>query len=332
MLIKNQGTNLTYLEVRPLERYQLVWYLFAIINGIGFGLLLPLFADGLAQLTWPLLALLLYSTFTQIPLQSLRSAMLDRRFLLLALCGNFVVVPVLVFALLKLVPAEPAVQLGVLLVLLVPCTDWFITFSHLGKGDSRYALAFAPISLILQICLLPVYLWLFVPETFAAAVVQKQMLLAFAGLIVLPLCLAYFTRTVVDRYSSSPSLMDRLAVWPVPLLAIVMFIISASQVSLILDSGALLLQLLPVFVLFALLALLLAAMLGYLGRLPVLQWRVLAFSFSSRNSFVVLPLALALPAGYEMTVVTIVFQSLVELFLMALFVWLVPHLFFKRTN
>ncbi|MCC5796284.1 MAG: arsenic resistance protein [Methylophaga sp.] len=323
---------MNYSEVRPLERYQLVWYLLAIINGIGLGLLLPAVAGGLAQLTWPVLVLLLFTTFSQIPLHSLRSAMLDRRFLLLALCGNFVIVPMLVFALLTLVPIEPAVQLGVLLVLLVPCTDWFITFSHLGKGDSRYALALAPINLILQICLLPVYLWLFVPDTFAVAVVQKQMLLAFSVLIVLPLCLAYFTRTVVDRYSSSTSLMDKLAVLPVPLLAIVMFIISASQVSLILDSGGLLLQLLPVFVLFGLLALLLAAILGYLGRLPVLQWRVLAFSFSSRNSFVVLPLALALPAGFEITVVTIVFQSLVELFLMALFVWLVPRLYFKRTN
>jgi ACR3 family arsenite efflux pump ArsB len=48
----------------------------------------------------------------------------------------------------------------------------------------------------------------------------------------------------------------------------------------------------------------------------------------TRNSFVVLPLALALPAGWETAVVVIVFQSLVELFGMAFYLWWLPrHLF-----
>lgn len=48
----------------------------------------------------------------------------------------------------------------------------------------------------------------------------------------------------------------------------------------------------------------------------------------TRNSFVVLPLALLLPAGWEVAAVVIVVQSLVELFGMVAYVWVIPrHLF-----
>ncbi|MEX0995367.1 MAG: hypothetical protein WD599_07535, partial [Balneolaceae bacterium] len=57
--------------------------------------------------------------------------------------------------------------------------------------------------------------------------------------------------------------------------------------------------------------------------------RVLAFSFGSRNSFVVLPLALALPESFGITVMVVILQSLVELFGMALYVWVIPNVLFK---
>ncbi|MDP3222391.1 MAG: hypothetical protein Q8M96_04570, partial [Rubrivivax sp.] len=48
----------------------------------------------------------------------------------------------------------------------------------------------------------------------------------------------------------------------------------------------------------------------------------------TRNSFVVLPFALSLPAGWELAAVVIVVQSLVELLGMVFFLWWVPrHLF-----
>ena len=51
----------------------------------------------------------------------------------------------------------------------------------------------------------------------------------------------------------------------------------------------------------------------------------------TRNSFVVLPLALTLPSGWEVAAMVIVAQSLVELVGMVAYVWLVPtHLFKGR--
>ncbi|BAU31046.1 hypothetical protein [Microcella alkaliphila] len=91
------------------------------------------------------------------------------------------------------------------------------------------------------------------------------------------------------------------------------FLIAAAQVGAVRDA----LQVLPVVVLAAVVFLVLAAALAKLTavtlRLPAVQGCTLAFSFGTRNSFVVLPLALSLPAGWEIAAIVIVIQSLVEL-------------------
>ena len=76
-------------------------------------------------LLWPTLMLLLYATFMQVPLLHLREAFTDHRFVTAVLTGSFIVLPALAWVLVQWLPPDPALRLGVLLVLLVPCTDWF---------------------------------------------------------------------------------------------------------------------------------------------------------------------------------------------------------------
>ncbi len=313
---------------QALEKFQILAYLAAIASGLAVGLFLPSLPDAMTVLLWPLLALLLYATFTQIPLIQIRHAFSDRRFMLAALTGNFFIIPVMLWGLMHWLPADPVIRIGVLLVLLAPCTDWFITFTHLGGGDTQHAIAFAPASLLMQALLLPLYLWLFLGETFAVAMVRQEMFATFAGLIVLPLLAAWLTRKLGEDSPRWRGLPDRLAWFPVPLLAVVVFLIAVTQVNLVMASLPTLLYLLLVFSAFLVTAGLLARWLASLCRLPSRQGRTLAFSLGTRNSFVVLPLALALPATYELAVVAIVFQSLVELVGMLVFLWWVPKRLF----
>lgn len=315
-----------------LEKYQVLVYLAAIGCGLTVGLLLPGRVSILDTLLWPILALLLYATFTQVPLVHLRHAISNTRFLKSAVIGNFLLIPVLVWGMIQFLPSEPAIRLGLLLVLLVPCTDWFITFTHLGGGDTKHAIAFSPISLLLQIALLPFYLWLFLGETFAVTVARQEMIAAFAGLIVLPLLGAFVTEKWVEKNPRRVELLDNLAWLPVPLLGLVVFIIAATQVNLVTASLGILGRLLLVFVGFLVVAGLLARVLAHFFELPTSQGRVLAFSLGTRNSFVVLPLALALPHSHDLTVVVIVFQSLVELLGMVVYLWWVPKRLFLQPN
>jgi ACR3 family arsenite efflux pump ArsB len=317
---------------QSLEKYQVIVYLTAIGLGLGVGVLLPGPVGVLAAALWPVLGLLLYATFTQIPLAHLGDAIKDARFVAAAVVGNFVVIPFLLWLSLPFLPADPAIRLGILLVLLVPCTDWFITFTHLGGGDARHAIAFSPISLLLQMLLLPVYLLLFLGEEIVLSAARREMILAFGGLIVLPLTAAFLTELFSEQSASGGRLLARLAWFPVPLLAVVVFIIAATQVNLVTASLDILGRLLVIFVGFLLVAGPLARLLSALFGLPGRQGRVLAFSMGTRNSFVVLPLALALPESFGLTVVAIVFQSLVELIGMAIYLWWVPRVLFRGSD
>jgi ACR3 family arsenite transporter len=306
-------------------------YLTVIVGGLMIGAAVPESGAILEAMLWPALGLLLYATFTQVPLLHLWAAVLDGPFLAAAVVGNFAVLPVVVWPLIFFAPADPAIRLGVAMVLLVPCTDWFITFTQLGGGDTARAIAFAPVSLLLQIVLLPAYLWAFFGEGFTVTLARGEILAAFSLLILTPLCAAFLTEKWVEGGKGRSSLLKRLAGLPVPLLALVVFIIAASQVNIVMKSGALLARLLLLFAAFLVIAAPIAQVLAKVFKLPPKQGRVLAFSLGTRNSFVVLPLALALPASFELTVVVIVFQSLVELFGMLAYLRWVPAKLFPTS-
>ncbi|MDP1558892.1 MAG: arsenic resistance protein [Nitrosomonas sp.] len=315
-----------------LERRQVWIYLAAIVGGLMLGSVQPLIAPSFEALLWPVLALLLYTTFVQVPLLHVRDAFRDGRFVFAVLAGNFVLVPLVVWVALQWLPDDPALHLGVLLVLLVPCTDWFITFTQLGRGNTARAIAVTPLNLLVQLLLLPVYLWLMLSAAdFSAALKTEEMLPAALALVVLPLVTAAFTERWVEARPERIIWRDRLGWWPVPLLAVVVFLIAGAQVGTVRNVGPVLLTVLPVFIGFLLIAALMARLLTRLLKLPVDAGRTLAFSLGTRNSFVVLPFALALPVGWETTVVVIVFQSLVELFGMVFYLWWLPHHLFKSS-
>ncbi|MDM7456289.1 MAG: arsenic resistance protein [Tepidimonas sp.] len=310
-----------------LERYQVGIYAVAIAAGLLVGGAWPHIAPVLEACLWPTLALLLYATFVQVPLWHVRDAFRDHRFITAMLMGNFVVVPAVVAALLAWLPPDPGLRLGVAMVLLVPCTDWFITFSQLGGANVARAIATTPINLLLQLALLPVYLWLLLD-------VQPLVgwgLADFApalGVVATPLLLAAISECWIEARPARHIWRERLAWWPVPLLAVVVFLIAGAQAHAAWDALGYLTGMVPVFVAFLLLGGAIAKALARLMRLPRDQGRTLAFSLGTRNSFVVLPFALTLPAGWELVALTIVLQSLVELVGMVFYLWWIPrHLF-----
>ena len=63
--------------------------------------------------------------------------------------------------------------------------------------------------------------------------------------------------------------------------------------------------------------------------LSPVQGRTLAFSMGTRNSFIVLPFALSLPAGWEIAAIVVVIQSLTELFGKVFCLWFVPNVLLK---
>lgn len=313
------------LTVDWLERHQIALYIAAIGVGGATGVLLPS-ASHLEVAINPVLGLLLYATFLGVPFASIGSAVRDGRFLAAVLLLNFTVVPVVAYGLSRFVADRPALLFGVLLVLLTPCIDYVIVFSGLAGGASDRLLAAAPLLMLAQMLLLPVYLLLFIGQEGVAAVDVGPFVEAFLFLIVVPLSAAAATQALAGRSRAGRRLESLMLTLMVPLMVATLFVVVASQAGAVRAQATQLLVVVPIYAAFLVIMALLGVRVGKLFGLDVPSRRALVFSGATRNSLVVLPLALALPASLSLAPVVVVTQTLVELIGMVIYVRVVPGL------
>lgn len=274
----------------------------------------------------PALALMLYVTFLQVPWTALRAVWEQGRFLLALLVTNFVAIPLLVGVLSLMLPSDELLRFGVLLVLLAPCIDYVVTFAHMGKADARLLLACTPVLLVVQMLLLPFYIEVMLGSQAADWVRLGAFVDAFIGLIVAPLALAVATQRWAQRSSTGQRWSAVLALLPVPATAMVLFVVMAAVLPQLGAAPDAVRQVLPVYVAFAVLAPAVAWCVAQLFKLPAPAARAVAFSGSTRNSLVVLPLALAVPGAMPVLPAVIVAQTLVELLSELVYIQLMPKL------
>jgi ACR3 family arsenite efflux pump ArsB len=112
----------------------------------------------------------------------------------------------------------------------------------------------------------------------------------------------------------------------VPLMMITLAVVVASQIRGVGEQIGALLGVIPLYVAFVVIMVPLGIGAGRWARLDVRSTRALAFSGVTRNSLVVLPLALALPPPLELAPLVVVTQTLVELVAMVVLVRLMPRL------
>lgn len=303
--------NMEHLKA-GLERQQIGIYFAAIFLAVVVALIVSR-TEHLEAWANPALALMLFVTFLQVPLTELGQAFTHGRFLTALLVANFVAIPLFVAALTPVFPASAMVQLGVLLVLLTPCIDYVVTFSHLGRADARLLLAAAPILLILQMVLLPLYLRLFLGDAAAGLVQFGPFLQAFIWLIAMPLVLAAIMQYWAARNETGKRLSSGLGVLPVPATALVLFVVIAAVTPRVGEAIDAALRVLPLYIGFSVCAPLIGWGIARLFRLEPTAGRAVAFSASTRNSLVVLPLAFAVPGAVPLLPAVIVMQTFVEL-------------------
>lgn len=317
-----------------LERHQVAIYLGALAAGAVVGRTWTDVAHPLERAIYPVLGVLLYATFLQVPFTKVAGAFRDGRFLGSVLALNFVVVPLVVAGLTAVVPLERAVLLGVLLTLLTPCIDYVIVFSRLAGADSDRLVAAAPLLMLAQVLALPLLLWLFVGAELADVVEAGPFVEALGLLVVLPLALAWATEALAAGRTAGAAptraLTKAMTAAMVPLMALTLFVVVGSQVPALDGRYGEIAAVVPVYAAFLVVMAVLGVAAVRLTGLDVGRGRALVFSGATRNSLVVLPLALALPAGYGVTPAVVVTQTLVELVGMLVYVRLVPILVSER--
>ena len=84
------------------------------------------------------------------------------RYTLTTVLINFMITPIVAFFLGQIFFASSIeIRIGLLMLLVTPCTDWYLVFTGLSRGNVGLNISILPINLILQIVLMPIYLFVF---------------------------------------------------------------------------------------------------------------------------------------------------------------------------
>lgn len=257
------------------------------------------------------LCIMIYGLFLEVPLKDLKKSFKNIKFTSTSLIINFIWTPLFGYFLGNLfLNGNIDIFIGFFMLILTPCTDWYLVFTKMAKGDLNLSLSILPINLILQLILLPIYLIIFFSSNNTINYIDLGYSLLIV--IVIPFVLAQLSKVILNQ-DMGEKLTGFFSKYQIIFLALAVFAIFNSQGKLLFDNlNTVLTIFIPLMVFFAIntiIDLLLSQQINFTYE----EYASLTMTTLARNSPLALAIAINSFPGRELIAIALVIGPLIEL-------------------
>ncbi len=311
------------------ENLQSVFVIIAILIGLVLGQIRWVEENALSLIV-PSLMVMLYGVFLNIPLNRLGQAFQNYKMTGLVLGINFLWTPVFVWGLGAIFLRDsPDLWVGLIMLMVTPCTDWYLIFTGIAKGNVALATAFLPWNMILQVVLLPVYLLVFVGKLVQidTAIFLESIVLV----LVVPMLLAFIAKWLISKVNGFwREILLKIAAGQTLFLCLAITAVFASQGQTLIQRPDVLLKMLPPILIFYGITFFLTQVISRFGNFSYEDFACFSCTTLARNSPLALAIATSVFPNRPLITLVLAIEPLIELPIMVLLSQLL--LFMRRRS